>query len=116
MSGASSRRKGASAEREFFALLNAEIACIEPGLGLVYQRNLLQTRIGGADSQGNGPLAIEVKRCEKLSLPAWIAQAKEQAQLHQFPVLAYRQSQQDWTVAVLMTVKQLAEFHMSKTQ
>lgn len=111
MGGASSRRKGANAEREFFGIINKLLG------RAVFRRNVLQSAIGGQDSMSADspwkrlPAAIEVKRCETLSLPAWVAQAKEQAVPGQVPVLAYRRSQEPWTVAVLMTPEQFAEYY-----
>jgi hypothetical protein len=66
------RRKGASGERELFGLLRDE-------LGVVVERNLSQTRGGGADSLSIDGLAIEVKRQEKPFSDAWWRQAVEQA-------------------------------------
>jgi Holliday junction resolvase len=82
------RRKGASAERELFGLLRDE-------LGLIVERNLAQTRAGGADCLSIDGLAIEVKRQEKAFSEAWWRQAVEQAG-SRVPVLAYRQSRQPW--------------------
>ena len=67
-----SRTKGARGEREFLALLGEE-------LGEMLTRNLQQTREGGADCLCVKGWAIEVKRCEALSRPAWWRQAVEQA-------------------------------------
>ena len=82
------RRKGASAERELFGLLRDE-------LGLMVERNLAQTRNGGADSVSIPGLSIEVKRQEKAFAEAWWRQACEQAG-SDTPVLAYRRSRQPW--------------------
>ena len=82
------RRKGASGERELFGLLRDE-------LGLIVERNLAQTRAGGADSLSLPGLALEVKRQEKAFSEAWWRQAVEQAG-SRVPVLAYRQSRQPW--------------------
>lgn len=90
--GASQRRKGAAAEREFLALLGAE-------LGAILERNLTQTRAGGADSLSVSGWAIEVKRHERLSRPAWWRQAVKQARdTGRRAMLAYRRSREPWTV------------------
>ncbi len=92
MSGRMSRNKGAAGEREFLRLLGAE-------LGEMLTRNLQQTRGGGADCLVVKGWAIEVKRCESLSRPAWWRQAVEQAELEGVqPMLAYRRSREPWRV------------------
>ena len=89
------RRKGASAERELFGILRDE-------LGLIVERNLQQTRAGGADCLSIDGLAIEVKRQEKAFSEAWWRQAVEQAG-SRVPVLAYRQSRQPWRFVLPLT-------------
>ena len=91
MTGAGSRNKGATAEREVLKLLGAE-------LGLVLQRNITQTRGGGADCLEVKGWAIEVKRVEQLSRPAWWRQACDQAiRVGAQPMLLYRRSREPWT-------------------
>ena len=90
--GRMSRTKGARGERQFLALLGEE-------LGEMLTRNLQQTREGGADCLCVKGWAIEVKRCETLSRPAWWRQAVEQAnRLGVQPMLAYRRSREPWRV------------------
>lgn len=106
MSGRRSRNKGARGEREFLALLGEQ-------LGEMLTRNLQQTREGGADCLCVKGWAIEVKRCEALSRPAWWRQAVKQAErLGVEPMLAYRRNREPWTVWVVphanMTIKQAA--------
>ena len=85
------RRKGAAAEREVLKLLGAE-------LGQSLSRNLQQTREGGADCLCVWGWAIEIKRQESLSRPAWWRQACEQAQrAGAEPLLLYRRSREAWT-------------------
>ena len=67
-----SRTKGARGEREVLKLLGEE-------LGIDLQRNLVQTREGGADCLCVRGFAIEIKRQERLSRPTWWRQACEQA-------------------------------------
>ena len=88
------RRKGASGERELFALLSDL-------LGYVVRRNMGQARAGGADGLDVPGWAIECKRCERLELAAWWAQAMRQARATaRKPVLFYRQSRQPWLAIV----------------
>lgn len=92
MSGARSRTKGQVAEREFLALMGEE-------LGVALKRNLLQTRESGCDCVELKGFAIEVKRHERLAIPAWWRQAVRQAEaLGVEPVLAFRQSRQPWRI------------------
>lgn len=91
--GAAQRRKGATAERELAALLSDE-------LGISVKRMLGQERDGGADLH-IGDLRIQVKRCERESIPAWWRQA--QADAGDFiPVLAWRASRQPWRFRLLL--------------
>ena len=88
------RRKGAAAEREVLKLLGAE-------LGQMLTRNLQQTREGGADCLAIKGFAVEVKRQERLSRPAWWRQACEQAQrVGAEPMLLYRRNRETWTAWV----------------
>ncbi len=89
---ASQRRKGAAGEREFLRELGAE-------LGDCLARNLQQTREGGADCLCVRGWAIEIKRQEALSRPAWWRQAVEQAErAGAQPMLAYRRNREPWRV------------------
>lgn len=102
ISGKGRRQKGAQGEREFFSLLNKFLPA-----RLHMQRELSQTRDGGSDGQCEF-CAIEVKRQERLNLPGWLKQAREQAKETQVPVVAYRQSREQWTVLVDMDMVQFA--------
>jgi len=94
--GASQRTKGAAAERELAKLLSER-------LDVRVERNLEQTRSGGADLLGVGPFALEAKRHERLAINAWWAQACAQAG-EALPALAYRQSRQPWTILLPLEV------------
>jgi Holliday junction resolvase len=103
---ASQRRKGAAAEREFLRELGGE-------LGELLTRNLQQTREGGADCLAVKGWAIEIKRQEALSRPAWWRQAVEQAdRAGAQPMLAYRRNREPWRVwirpGVDLTVEEAA--------
>ncbi len=88
--GRSQRRKGADAERELLKKLGDE-------LGIVLQRNITQTRGGGADCLELRGFAIEVKRQERQSVPSWWRQACDQAErVGAEPMLATRQSHKPW--------------------
>ncbi|HWH72868.1 MAG TPA: hypothetical protein VNV16_01215 [Methylibium sp.] len=92
---ASQRRKGAAAEREVLKLLADELGAAP------FQRNLEQTRNGGADCIEVQGFAIEVKRQERLSRPAWWAQAVDQARRAQAePMLLYRRSREPWRALI----------------
>ena len=100
------RRKGQQTEREFLRLLGDE-------LGQLLTRNLQQTREGGADCICIRGWAIECKRHESLSRPAWWRQAVEQAErIGSQPMLAYRRSREPWRVWVKegqdITIKEAA--------
>ncbi len=87
---AASRNKGAAAERELLKLLGEE-------LGHVLQRNITQTRGGGADCLEVKGFAIEIKRQERMSRPAWWRQACEQAErVNAEPMLFYRRNREPW--------------------
>ena len=89
--GKASRSKGQRGEREVAKLLEAA--------GFEASRH----RIGAAndDILHDIPgVSIEVKRSEKLMLPAWIRQADEQAGDDREPVLFFRQSRQPWRVVI----------------
>jgi hypothetical protein len=87
--GKSQRVKGASGEREVLGLLG-EI------LQRKFERNITQSRYGGADCIDMGRIKLEVKRQERLAIKDWWEQAQRQAK-GGVPVLAYRQSRKPWT-------------------
>lgn len=93
MGGKSSRRKGAAAEREWCHYLS------DHGFP-----DATRNRIGVDGDDILHPLmhqiSYEVKRQEKLSIPAWLRQAEEQAAPNRTPVLAFRQNSQPWRVVI----------------
>ena len=92
--GLSQRRKGAAAERELCDLLSDE-------LGFKVSRNLDQVRAGGADILCVPQFAIEIKRREALSRPAWWAQAVRQALREGVePMVFYRRSREPWRALI----------------
>lgn len=101
--GAMSRRKGAAGEREALRALGEE-------LGVMLTRNLQQTREGGADCLVLKGFAIEIKRQERLSRPAWWAQACEQAERACVePMVLYRRSRQPWRALIHVGGRQFRE-------
>ena len=106
MSGATSRTKGAAAERELAAALEEQI-------GVRLTRRLDQARGGGHDLDlpdgAAGPvaetlrrLAVEVKRYQAVtaaSLAGWWGQAvKQAAAVDRWPCLCYRADRAAWRV------------------
>jgi len=92
--GKAQRNKGAAAEREVCALLSEE-------LGITVRRNVDQARSGGADCVEIRGFAIEIKRREALSRPAWWAQAVKQAKAAGLePMLLYRRSREPWRAMI----------------
>ena len=100
MGGASSRSKGQRGEREVATLLNE-------ALGTAVQRNLEQYQNGGNDlvdkSNRLNAIDIEIKRQEKLSLPAWWRQTLAQCRADRHPVLIYRTSRKPWLVQMKLS-------------
>lgn len=103
LSGKARRAKGAAAEREFFHLLNRFLPA-----RLQMARRLGQARDGGSDGS-TAHVNIEVKRQERLNLPAWLRQARHGSG-GKVPVVAYRQNHGDWHCLVDMTPVQLAAY------
>lgn len=92
-----SRTKGAAAERELLKLLGEE-------LGVSLERNIQQTRSGGADCLELKGFAVEVKRQESLRRPSWWMQACEQGhRIGAEPILFYRRNREQWR-ALISTV------------
>ena len=124
VSGKGARRKGIRGEIEFFAVLNKFLP-----ERLRIERELSQTRDGGADGKSAG-VVIEVKRQERLNLPQWVKQAREAAENSRplenrgplenryalenstgvTPVVAYRQNGEPWRCLVEMSPLQLAVY------
>lgn len=114
MGGKGSRAKGAAGEREFFklsnALLGAELFKRHPNPWHGHGKS------DAYDPDARLSVCIEVKRCETLALPAWIAQAREQTRPGQVPVLAYRRSRDDWTVLAIMDIDEWERYLKWKCQ
>jgi hypothetical protein len=104
--GRSARTKGAAAEREFFKLLNERLS----PESMHFQRNILQSRIGGLDSEAHHPVAIEIKRQERVMIGKWLEQLREAAEFGQTRALAYRQNKDTWHVLIDMDVDEFCDF------
>lgn len=90
MSGRSSQRKGADGERELAALLRGYGYTIERGGSLSFGEV--------PDLSGLPGIHIEVKRVERLNVPAAMEQAVRDSERFQdgFPVLFHRRNRQSW--------------------
>ena len=96
------RQKAAAAERDVANIHNyffkdKKLKNSDGGI-LTLKRNLMQSAEGGYDLIGLSFLALEVKRQEILSLPAWWRQTTKQAACGQSPVLWFKQSRKPWRV------------------
>jgi hypothetical protein len=93
VSGARSRRKGASGELEFCKLATE-------ALGDTFKRKLGQARDGGGDVD-IGPYLVEVKNHARLNEREWWKQAVASAKAAgKVPALAYKLARRGWVVAV----------------
>ena len=95
MTGRMSRNKGARGENELAALLTDE-------LGTVVKRKLGQAREGGDDLQ-LGKYRFEIKRRETLAIMSWVRQIEACVEDWEVPVVAFRQSQQEWRCVIKLT-------------
>lgn len=101
------RTKGASGEREVATKLNDTFMSLCEQMNvpapdkrdLPFQRNQLQTAVGGSDLANPMKLDIEVKRQEQLSVNTWWKQCVESAKRSNgVPILIYRQNRKAWRV------------------
>lgn len=95
--GKSSQRKGRAAERELAGILREHGFDAEPGRALNYGTE--------PDVIGLPGCHLEVKRCERLQLPAWIEQAERDAARFKdgFPLIIFRQNRQPWRVCLRLS-------------
>lgn len=94
MGGRASRSKGAGAEREIVQILKArghEVRRAAYSGALAHEKG---------DVVGLDGLHMEVKRCEKLQIPAWTRQAESQAKPDEIPAVIYRSSRERWRILV----------------
>jgi hypothetical protein len=107
MGGKMSREKGGRGEREVYKILQPIVDECYTARGLappLMQRNSNQSRAGGYDIVGLDWMALEVKRQEKLAIPAWWDQTLNQCGDDQEPVLFYRKNRRKWQVIMLIDV------------
>lgn len=92
---ASQRRKGAGGEREAYRLLADQLGDI------VERRDLSQSRDGGGDIRiPAARVLVEVKRVERSSIPAWLRQARQSAEVQGedwVGVVLWRRNGGEWT-------------------
>lgn len=106
--GKMARDKGARGEREVIDLLQPIVDTAYRAAGLeppqLKRTSSMQADGGGCDVHGIDWLALEVKRCETLSLDAWWRQCLQQTKPGQMPVLVYRQNGRQWRVRTRLYV------------
>ena len=103
MTGRRSRNKGAAGEREFLNLLRHELG------DDTINRNLAQSRDGGADCLNLAGVSLEIKRQENPKLGYWLEQARAQAN-DKLPALAYRKNREPWRVLVEFDIEEFCKF------
>jgi len=103
MSGRRSRNKGANGEREFLNLLRNELG------DDTINRNLAQSRDGGADCLNLAGVSLEIKRQENPKLGYWLEQARTQAN-GRLPALAYRKSREPWRIVLEFRLEEFCKF------
>lgn len=101
------RAKGVTAEREVADVWKAyglEVRGLEgsgdhlvicPPLTLVYETRDGETRQAGWERR-RSTIHSEVKRQERLKLPEWLRQAREEAPAGTIPVVSFRQNRGEW--------------------
>lgn len=101
MSGARSRRKGAKAENDIAKILGArgvEVRRTPLSGGLDWKADLIDKP--GSDTLARLGLHLEVKRQERLALPAWIAQSKRDAPDGFSACVVWRRNNEPWYIAL----------------
>lgn len=97
MSGRASRNKGAAAEREVAKIINEH-------LGTDLRRTPLSGgMVWAGDIRGWDGWHIEVKRQERLAIPAWLEQTESDCPEGDTPLLIFRQSHQPWRAVLRLT-------------
>jgi hypothetical protein len=103
------RTKGADGERQVYKMLNDIIVKVMSAMAFpaediekartMVQRNQNQSAVGGCDLTNTFGIAIEVKRQEVLSIPAWWRQVCTAAERNnELPLLIFRQNNKPWRV------------------
>lgn len=97
--GLFARNKGRRGEQEFCTDLRENLG----DLG-TFERNSMQSRMGGKDVLTNLPYAFEVKRAEKPAFNQWLVQASEQAAPNEVPVVVWRQNGKPWLLVLAVNL------------
>ena len=102
------RTKGQSGERDVCNMCNEIVIEVRKRLklpdldnrDLPFQRNTLQSAIGGDDITNPFKLSIEVKRQEALSINTWWKQCKQSCARFEgnIPILIFKQNRKPWRV------------------
>lgn len=90
--GMSERRKGKAGEREVAKLFEAG--------GFSGAKRSGDAGQPDGDLDHVGPFYVEVRRRERLALPAWIKEVEAESPAHLTPIIAFRQSNMAWQVAL----------------
>lgn len=95
--GRASRVKGQVAEREVAAIINEQLGT-----------DLRRTPLSGGmvwkgDIRGWDGMHVEIKRQEKLALPAWLKQTEDDCPQGDTPLLIFRQSREPWRAVLRLT-------------
>lgn len=99
--GAFANSKGKRGEREAVKALQPTIDKVYESYGMEPPklfRNQNQSADGGYDIAGLEWMALEIKRCETLSIPKWWRQCTSQGSSDQVPILMYRQNSKKWNI------------------
>lgn len=96
MTGAASRRKGVAGEREVADVFEAAGHQLR-GLEASGDWLCIDPRHAAAPL-----LHVEVKRQERLRMPEWVRQAKQDAPRGAVPLVAYRQNRGEWRVDIAL--------------
>lgn len=101
------RDKGQGAEREvcdwlnaiYLKVLTSQSRDLPEKRNYPFQRNQLQTAVGGSDIANPFKLDIEVKRQEALSINTWWKQTvASAARTNGIPILVFKQNRKPWRV------------------
>lgn len=105
MSGRTSARKGAAGEREVQEIFRRH--------GYDVQRAGTQTYGTTPDLYNAAGLHLEVKRAERLSLPAWITQSERDAAafLDGAPTVVFRSNREPWRI--VLRLEDFLKFYMA---
>lgn len=89
----SQQKKGRNAELELSKILQAHGIPAEPGQAVSYGST--------PDIMGVNGIHVECKRHERLEIPAWLRQARSDAdRFGGIPAVFFRQNRQEWAVVM----------------